>query len=115
MEIDDERIKKMIEQGYMRVAGKNSVGDEYYQFTEKFYREQPNLVSMIKKAESDVMFSLWLKGFLEIKMDSKGYTFVYLTDKSSTWADSEELSHTEKVLMYTIYSTEGYNDPRYDN
>ena len=103
-------IKKFISLGYIAVVGYNSVGDEIYQFTDKFYEEHPDVVEYIKTKESDVISSLWFKNFIEIKMDSEGYSYIYLTDKSMEWYDTTELNHEEKSMMYLIYSTVSYSD-----
>ena len=110
MELHEEMIKKFISLGYIAVIGYNSVGDEIYQFTEKFYEEHPDIVDYIKTKESDVISSLWFKNFIEIKMDDEGNSYIYLTDKSIEWYDTTELNHEEKSMMYLIYSTVSYSD-----
>ena len=110
MELHEEMIKKFISLGYIAVIGYNSVGDEIYKFTEKFYEEHPDLVEYIKTKESDVISSLWFKNFIEIKMDDESNSYIYLTDKSIEWYDTTELNHEEKSMMYLIYSTVSYSD-----
>ena len=41
-------------------------------------------------------------------MDEEGNAFLYLTDKSEVWVDSEDLTEDEKSMMYLIYSTGAY-------
>ena len=110
MELHEEMIKKFISLGYIKVVGYNSVGDEIYQFTDKFYDEHPDVIEYIKTKESDVISSLWFKNFIEIKMDDEGNSYIYLTDKSIEWYDTTELNHEEKSMMYLIYSTVSYSD-----
>ena len=110
MEMPDKVLKKMIKQGYIEVVGTNAVGDDIYKFTQKFYDEKPEIIEYIRTAESDVMSSLWFKGFIELKMDEESSMFIYLTEKSETWYDSEELTEDEKAMMYIIYSTGNFYD-----
>ena len=105
MELHEEMIKKFISLGYLTVVGYNSVGDEIYQFTDKFYEEHPDVVEYIKTKESDVISSLWFKGFVDIRMGEDGTSYIYLTDKSIEWYDTRELDSEEKSMMYLIYST----------
>jgi hypothetical protein len=110
MEMNDRVIKKMINQGYIEIAGVNAVGDEIYKFTQKFYDEKPEIIEYIRTTESDIMSSIWFKGFVELKMDDDGSMYIYLTEKSETWYDSEELTEDEKAMMYIIYSTGNFYD-----
>ena len=110
MELHEQMIKKFISLGYIAVVGYNSVGDEIYQFTDKFYEEHPDVVEYIKTKESDVISSLWFKGFIDIKMDEDGNSYIYLTDRSIEWYATSELDYEEKSMMYLIYSTVTYSD-----
>jgi len=110
MELHEEMIKKFISLGYLTVVGYNSVGDEVYQFTEKFYEEHPDIVEYIKTKESDVISSLWFKEFIDIRMGDDGTSYIYLTDKSIEWYDTKELDNEEKSMMYLIYSTVPYSN-----
>ena len=105
MELHEEMIKKFISLGYLTVVGYNSVGDEIYKFTDKFYEEHPDIVEYIKTKESDVISSLWFKGFVDLRMGEDGTSYIYLTDKSMEWYDTRELDSEEKSMMYLIYST----------
>ena len=105
MEMHEKVIKKMLKLGYLKIVGINPVGDEIYQFTEKFYEEQPEVIRNMKMNESDIISSLWFKGFIDIKMDEDSESFIYLTEKSDTWYDTEELTQDEKTMMYILYST----------
>lgn len=107
--MNDELIEEMLARGYIEVVGYNPVGDPLYKITPRFYEEQADLVEWMKKMDSDIMSSLWFKGFLDLKMDEDGNAYIYLTDKSDFWVDSEELTEDEKSMMYLIYSTGAYN------
>ena len=109
MDMNDDIIETMLERGYIEVVGYNSVGDPVYKVTTLFYEEQSELVEWMKKKDSDIMSSLWFKGFLDIKMDEDGSAYVYLTDKSDVWVGSKELTDDEKAMMYLIYSKGAYN------
>lgn len=109
MDMNDELIEEMLARGYIEVVGYNPVGDPLYKITPRFYEEQADLVEWMKKMDSDIMSSLWFKGFLDLKMDEDGNAYIYLTDKSDFWVDSEELTEDEKSMMYLIYSTGAYN------
>lgn len=109
MDMNDELIEEMLARGYIEIVGYNPVGDPLYKITPRFYEEQSDLVEWMKKMDSDIMSSLWFKGFLDLKMDEDGNAYVYLTDKSDFWVDSEELTEDEKSMMYLIYSTGAYN------
>ena len=109
MDMNDELIEEMLARGYIEVVGYNPVGDPLYKITPRFYEEQSDLVEWMKKMDSDIMNSLWFKGFLDLKMDEDGNAYIYLTDKSDFWVDSEELTEDEKSMMYLIYSTGAYN------
>lgn len=108
--MNDELIEEMLARGYIEIVGYNPVGDPLYKITPRFYEEQSDLVEWMKKMDSDIMSSLWFKGFLDLKMDEDGNAYVYLTDKSDFWVDSEELNDDEKSMMYLIYSTGAYHD-----
>jgi helix-turn-helix protein len=112
MEMNDKVIRRMISQGYIEIAGVNAVGDEIYKFTQKFYDEKPEIIEYIRTTESDTMSSLWFKGFIDLKMDDESSMYIYLTEKSETWYDTEELTEDEKAMMYIIYSTGNFYDVR---
>jgi chromosome segregation and condensation protein ScpB len=107
--MDDEMISVMIEKGYLEEAGINEAGDPLYKITKKFYDEQADLVEWMKQKDSDVLSSLWFKGFIDLKMSEEGMGYIYTTGISNTWLDSEELTEDEKSMMYLIYSTGAYH------
>lgn len=106
--MNEELIEIFLERGYIEVVGYNPVGDPIYKITKKFYEEQEELVEWMRKMDSDILNSLWFKGYLDLKMDKNGSAFVYLTDKSEAWPDAEDLEEEEKSMMYLIYSTGAY-------
>lgn len=108
MEMNEDLIEMMLEKGYIEIVGHNAVGDPLYRITELFYKEQADLVEWMRKADSDILNELWFKNFIDLKMDEKGNAYVYLTNKSETWTEAEELSEEEKAMMYLIYSTGAY-------
>lgn len=110
MDMNEELIKVFLEKGYIELAGYNPIGDPVYKVTELFYKEQEDLVEWMRKADSDILNSLWFKGYIELKMDDDGSGFIYLTDKSDSWVDAEELTEDEKSMMYLIYSTGAFYD-----
>jgi hypothetical protein len=109
MDMNEELIQIMLERGYIEVVGYNPVGDPIYKVTELFYQEQQELVEWMRQMDSDILNSLWFKGFIDLKMDEDGNAYIYLTDKSEEWVQSEELTEDEKSMMYLIYSTGAYN------
>jgi len=109
MEFSDAMIEKMIEKGYLIEVGENSLGEPLYRLTPKFYEEQESLVHEIKMIESDIIMSLWFKNFVEIRMNDDGKSYIYLTNRSDDWYNSDELNEDEKSMMYLIYTT-GYID-----
>lgn len=114
MEFHEKIIKKMLKKGYIEIVGINGVGDEIYRLTPLFYEEQPELVRSLRESESDTMSSLWFKGFIDIKMDENSNSYIYLTEKSIDWYDSDELTNDEKSMMYILYSTGRYYDKEDD-
>lgn len=123
MDMNEDLINTLLERGYIEVVGYNPVGDPLYKMTKKFYEEQQELVQWMRQMDSDIMNSLWFKGYVDLKMDEKGNAYIYLTDKSNTWTDTKELTEDEKSMMYLIYSTGayyggnwlgGYPDPGYE-
>jgi hypothetical protein len=108
MDMNEDLIKLFLEKGYIEVAGYNPVGDPVYKITELFYKEQEELVEWMRKADSDTLNSLWFKGFVELRMDHDGMGYIYLTNKSDDWTDSDELTDDERSMMYLIYSTGAY-------
>lgn len=106
MEFEDDIVQQMMDAGYLEVVGQNKLGEDLYRFTKKFYREHEELAKMLKQAESDIMSSLWFKGFIDIRMDDKSNSFIYLTEKSDDWYDSDELTIDEKSMMYLIYTSD---------
>ena len=110
MDMNDELIEEMLARGYIEVVGYNPVGDPLYKITKLFYEEQADVVNWMKKMDSDIMSSLWFKGFLDLKMDEDGNAYIYLTTKSDSWVQSTELTDDEKSMMYLIYSAGAFND-----
>ena len=108
MDFSDEIIEAMMRKGYLEEAGVNAAGDPLYRITELFYEEQAELVEEMKKIDSDLLNSLWFKGYIDLMMDENGLGFIYLNDKSDTWVNSEDLVEDEKAMMYLIYSTGAY-------
>jgi hypothetical protein len=108
MDMNEELIEIFLEKGYIEVVGYNPVGDPVYKITKKFYEEQKELLADMKKMDSDILNSIWFKGYIDLKMDEEGNAFLYLTDKSEVWVDSEDLTEDEKSMMYLIYSTGAY-------
>ena len=98
-------IKLFLEKGYIEVVGENAIGDPLYKITPLFYAEQEELVQWMKEQDSDILNSLWFKGYLDLMMDKDGLAYVYLTDKSDLWVEAEDLNNDEKSMMYLIYST----------
>ncbi len=91
------------------MVGYNPVGDPLYKITPLFYEEQAEVVEYMRTMDSDILSSLWFKGFLDLKMDGDGNAYIYLTDRSEEWVNSEELTDDEKSMMYLIYSTGAYH------
>ena len=111
MNFDDDIVEQMLDRGYIEEAGFNNLGEPLYRLTEKFYEENEELMEQIKLAESDILSSLWFKNFIDIKMNEKGQSYIYLTDKSDEWYSSDELTRDEKSMMYLLYTTGYYDDP----
>lgn len=107
MDMNDELIELFLRNGYIEIVGKNEVGDDLYRFTELFYKEQAELVEFMKIQDSDVMSSLWFKGYIDLMMGDDGQAYIYLNGKSESWIQGEDLTEEEKSMMYLIYST-GY-------
>jgi len=108
MDMNEELIKMMLERGYIEQVGYNPVGDPLYKITELFYTEQADLVEWMRQQDSDTLSSLWFKGYIDLKMSEEGLGFVYLTDRSDSWVEAEDLTEDEKSMMYLIYSTGSY-------
>lgn len=108
MDMDENMIKILLERGYLEIVGENQVGDPIYKITPEFYEEQAELVAWMRQQDSDLLNSLWFKGYVDVKMDDDGNGYMYLTDKSDTWLESEDLTEEEKSMMYLIYSTGTY-------
>jgi chromosome segregation and condensation protein ScpB len=109
MDMNEDLIQALLEKGYIEVVGYNPAGDPLYKITPLFYEEQAEVVEYMRKVDSDIMNSLWFKGFLDMKMDEEGSAYIYLTDKSDKWLESEDLTDDEKSMMYLIYSTGAYH------
>lgn len=108
MDMNEDLIKLMLERGYIEEVGVNAVGDPLYKITKLFYEEQVELVEYMRQQDSDILNSLWFKGFIDLKMADSGKGYIYLTDKSDTWVDAIDLTETEKAMMYLIYSSGAY-------
>lgn len=109
MDMNEELIKMMLEKGYIEEVGLNPVGDPLYKVTELFYTEQSEVVEWMRQQDSDILSGLWFKGYIDLKMSEDGLGFIYLTSKSDTWVEAEDLTEDEKSMMYLIYSTGAYN------
>lgn len=114
MEMNEELIQIMLDRGYIEVVGYNPVGDPIYKVTKLFYEEQEELVEWMRQMDSDILNSLWFKGFIDMKMDEKGNAYIYLTDNSEDWPISDDLTDDEKSMMYLIYSTGAYYGGSWD-
>ena len=108
MDMNEDILKMFIEYGYVEVSGHNAAGDPIYKLTELFYEEQKEVAQWMKEQDSDIMNSLWFKGFIDLMMDGDGKSYIYLTDKSDSWVEAEELTDDERSMMYLIYSTGAY-------
>lgn len=108
MDMNEDLIKILLERGYIEVVAYNSIGDPIYKITELFYEEQEEVIEYMRNADSDVMNSLWFKGYLDLKMSDEGDAYIYLNDKSEAWIKAEDLTEDEKSMMYLIYSTGAY-------
>ena len=106
--MNEDLIRMMLEKGYIEEVGVNPVGDPLYKVTELFYKEHADVVEWMRQQDSDILSSLWFKGYIDLKMSEDGLGFIYLTNKSDTWIDSEDLTEDEKSMMYLIYSTGAY-------
>jgi hypothetical protein len=114
MDLNDEIIDLFIRKGYVEIVGQNAAGDDVYRFTELFYQEQAELVEYMKLQDSDMLTSLWFKGYIDLMMDDEGRAHIYLNDKSDDWLDSKDLNEEEKSMMYLIYGTGAYVQEGYD-
>lgn len=108
MDMNEELVRMMLEKGYIEEVGVNPVGDPLYKVTELFYKEHADVIEWMRQQDSDILSSLWFKGYIDLKMSEDGLGFIYLTDKSDTWVDAEDLTEDEKSMMYLIYSTGAY-------
>lgn len=109
MDMNEELVRMMLEKGYIEEVGVNPVGDPLYKVTELFYKEHADVIEWMRQQDSDILSSLWFKGYIDLKMAEDGLGYIYLTDKSDLWVDSEDLTEDEKSMMYLIYSTGAYN------
>jgi hypothetical protein len=110
MDMNEDILKLFVEAGYVEVAGYNAAGDPIYKLTKLFYDEQKELAQWMKEQDSDIMNSLWFKGFIDLMMDSEGKYHIYLNERSDTWVRSDDLTEDEKSMMYLIYSTGAYSN-----
>ena len=108
MDMNEELIRMMLDKGYIEEVGLNPVGDPLYKVTELFYKEHADVVEWMRQQDSDILSSLWFKGYVDLKMSEDGLGFIYLTNKSDEWVDAEDLTEDEKSMMYLIYSTGAY-------
>lgn len=108
MDFNDELIELFLEKGYIVKAGNTPAGDPLYKLTEKFYNEQEELVEWLKQQDSDLLSNLWFKGYIDLRLDTDGSGYLYLTDRSADWLTAEDLDDHEKSMMYLIYSTGNY-------
>lgn len=106
--MNEDMIKILLDKGYIEMIGYNPVGDPIYKITPLFYEEQEEVIEYMKQVDSDIMNSLWFKGYLDLKMSNDGDAYIYLTDKSENWVKTEDLTEDEKSMMYLIYSTGAY-------
>ena len=106
--MNEELIRMMLDKGYIEEVGLNPVGDPLYKVTELFYKEHADVVEWMRQQDSDILSSLWFKGYVDLKMSEDGLGFIYLTNKSDEWVDAEDLTEDEKSMMYLIYSTGAY-------
>ena len=70
MDMNEEILKMFVEYGYVEVVSYNVAGDPIYELTELFYKEQKELAQWMKEQDSDIMSSLWFKGFIDLMMDN---------------------------------------------
>lgn len=103
-----DRINKYIENGYIEVCGKDYSGKYLYRMTDKFFNDFPNLEKTLQIYDSDLINSLWFKGFIDVALDINGEPYFSLTEKSIFWEHSEELNDDEKAMMYDIICYSNY-------
>lgn len=105
---EDNEMEKMlsylIEIGDIEIAGVNEDGNKILKFTDKFIKENPEIVEKMQKTDSDIMNSLWFKGFIDVSLSENGDPFISLTDKSMGFMFSNNLNIDEKKMMYDIMS-----------
>lgn len=96
--------KELIEQGYLEIIGVDYEGDEIIRLTDKFFDENPHIIEESQMFDSDILASIWFKGFIDLKMGEDSEMYISLTDKSENWIRSKELTRKEKSMMYDIIS-----------
>lgn len=77
----DKIIEDFIERGLIEVHGIDSyTGDITYIITEKCKQEYPELFEEHFSFVNEMAFSLWQKGYIEMKFDNDGSPMVILKD-----------------------------------
>lgn len=103
-----KKIKQYIESGYVEVCGYDIEGFPLYRLTDKFFELHPEIQRSLHVYDSDLINSLWFKGFIDVSLDELGEPYFSLTEKSLFWEISMELDDDEKAMMYDIICYSNY-------
>lgn len=95
-------LSDLIKEGLIEVVSVLPDGKEVFRFTDKFLDQNPELIESMQTNDSDIIFSLWIKGFLNVSMDTEGEACISLNEKSITWVDSPDINKKERAMMYDI-------------
>jgi hypothetical protein len=102
-EIEDEDIQEififMLQNGYMEEIGIDITGDPVYRMTPKMIRDFPDLFDAHLSATNEVIFNLWQKGMLEMKMNDDGEWIVVPTYSTFNYMDMNVDLDQEEILM----------------
>lgn len=95
-------IEELIKNNYLEIIGKNPEGEDVFRFTDKFLDENPEMIESYQSLDSDLLLSIWFKGFIDISMDEDSDAYISLTPKATNWMKSKELNDKEKIMMCDI-------------
>jgi len=89
----------MLENGYMEQVGFDFTGDPIYRMTEKMLRDFPELFQYHVEETNDIIFGLWQKNMLEMKVNDSGEWTVVPTHNTLNYQDLDVDLNTEEILL----------------
>jgi DNA-binding PadR family transcriptional regulator len=99
----DKAIERLIEMGFVEIAGYDSISDQFtYQITERGRTEFPDLFNEHMSYINQLAFNLWERGIIEMKFDVDGTPMVIPKDIEYTKTIMQTLEQDERFFLENL-------------